>query len=199
MMETAEPAQAKDSLTPDSRQQPLWHVVVLSLLTCTAYCFYWFYKNWRDLSAEAAAQLREDSLKLAKFHNISPLLRAIGLVVPVWNIYLVLMQLKGIAELYPRAESFPRRRPLVAATLVLLGFIAVLGLGALPGVFYLLSLLAGFPLAIAQSWLNEFWRSVEPANRPVRFAFTVKELAALIVGSAWLGLIVVGMMMMPKP
>ena len=52
--------------------------------------------------------------------------------------------------------------------------------------------LAGIPLAIAQLWLNAYWRSVEPPAMTIRHAFTVKELLAIIVGASLLGLVATG-------
>src|SRR5262245_58414969 len=45
--------------TKESLRQPVWHVVALSVLTCFAYVFYWFYKNWRDLQAFASCDSAE--------------------------------------------------------------------------------------------------------------------------------------------
>lgn len=181
------------SAEQESRRQPLWHVVVLTILTCTAYLFYWFYKNWRDLSQQAA----EDDIE-NPFRNISPMLRTIGLMIPVLNIYMSLTQIKGIAEIHPDANAYPRRHPLVASGIIVGAIIGFQFLVNLPGLFFLLSFLVGFPLAVAQNWLNAYWNSVEPGNLLVRHAFTVKEMVAIVAGSVVLGLIVAGMMIRPS-
>jgi hypothetical protein len=179
----------------ESLVQPAWHVAALTILTSFAYSFYWFYKTWRDLSfyagqrkyASASAESLE-SKPIEKFANISPMLRTIGLFIPLWHIYLVLTTFKDIAELHPDANSFPRRKPLLAACCVLTAIIICISLAALPGAYYLLCLLAGLPLAYVQTWINAYWKSVEPKDLHVRYAFTVKELVVIVLGSALLGL-----------
>ncbi len=186
------PALVKDDQAVcESLQQPLWHVVVLAVLTCSAYLFYWFYKNWRDLSAQAG-RAAGAGCQLSRFENVSPLLRVIGLVVPVLNIYLAATQIKGIAELVPNSRSFPRRHPLLASALVVGGIIVLQLLSRLPGPLFLLSFSACLPLACAQHWLNDYWRSVESPGLPVRYAFTIKEMVVIIAGSLWLGLVLAG-------
>lgn len=191
------PAQLDQVLTKDSLRQPLWHVVVLTILTCSAYPFYWFYKNWRDLSAQAS-QLEDGSgSQLARFRNISPLLRTIGLFVPVVNIYLALMQFKGIAALYPAEDSIQCRHPLFVASIALAAFIGLQYLALLKGPLYLLSFSAAIPMAAVQYWLNAYWRSIEDPQLPVRYAFSVKELVAIVIGSLWLGLILASFWIVP--
>lgn len=176
-----------------SRQQPLWHVVVLSILTCGAYPVYWFFKNWRDLKSEATSE-RVANAKLEPFSDISPLLRTIGLAIPFFNIYMAVTQIKGIAELNPSEKSYSKQHPLIASGLVVGFLIGILFLYRLPGILYMLCFAAGVPLAFAQSWLNNYWRSIEPAELIVRQAFTGKELIAVILGSLLLGLNLAGNM-----
>src|SRR6185295_16770392 len=95
-----------DEPIPESKQQPVWHVIVLCILTCTAYVWYWFYKNWRDLS-DAATLRAETEPGLQNFKDISPMLRTIGSFIPIWALYLWFTQFKGIAQLNPNPESYP--------------------------------------------------------------------------------------------
>ncbi len=81
--------------------------------------------------------------------------------------------------------------------LLLISITAMEFLAALPGSLYLLSFLVCIPFCFAQSWLNEYWRSVEHPPHLMRHAFTVKELAAIIVGSLWLGLVLAGFFIVP--
>lgn len=180
----------------ESLAQPVWHIPVLVVFTCSAYPFYWFYKNWRDL-AEAAAQ---DSSKpdLAQFANKSCLLRTIGLIVPILNFWLGFGLLKGLASLHPDTGSFPKKHPIAAPLLLLVSITAMEFLAALPGSLYLLSFLVCVPLCVAQSWLNAYWVSVEDPPRLVRHAFSIKELAAIIIGSLWLGLVLAGFFIVPN-
>lgn len=177
-----------------SRQQPLWHVVVLSILTCGAYPIYWFFKNWRDLKAEATSERGAANANLEPFSDISPLLRTMGLGIPFFNIYMAVTLIKGIAELNPLEKSYSKQHPLIASGLVVAFLIGILFLYRLPGILYMLCFAAGIPLAFAQSWLNNYWRSVEPAELIIRQVFTGKELIAVILGSLLIGLNLAGNM-----
>jgi hypothetical protein len=44
---------APDELALDSRQQPVWHVLVLGLFTCNLYVGYWAFKTYADLKRES--------------------------------------------------------------------------------------------------------------------------------------------------
>lgn len=178
----------------ESLRQPVWHVIVLSILTCFAYPIYWFYKNWRDLKAAALQNLDTPNETLNQFADISPMLRTIGLFVPIFDIYIALTLIKGIAEINPKDGAYSAKHPLIASGLVMGSIIALLYLCILPGVLYLLSFTAAIPLAVAQSWLNNYWRSVEPEDVIVRQVFTGKELIAVILGGLLLGLILAGYM-----
>jgi hypothetical protein len=181
----------------DSLQQPIWHVFALGILTCLAYPFYWFYKTWRDLSQAAGndAYLKNPALK--PFTNISPLLRSIGLLVPILHLYLALMLFKGIAELHPNSQSLPRRHPLFCSGVLVALMLICFSLTVLPDAWYLCSFAAVIPLCVAQSWLNSYWRSVEPIGLNVRHAFSGKELLCIIVGSLLLGLVLASFWLVP--
>ncbi len=177
-----------------SMQQPAWHVIVLSILTCSAYPIYWFYKTWRDLKAEAQSARGQTNPHLEQFADISPMLRTIGLLIPFFDIYIAVTLVKGIAELNPQDSAFSRKHPLVSSGLVLGFVIALACLYKLPGTLYMLSFAAAIPLAFVQSWLNNYWKSAESSDLIVRQAFTGKELIAVILGSLLLGLILAGTM-----
>lgn len=184
---------------PDSLKQPVWHVLVLSWLTMLAYLFYWFYKNWRDLSKQealaTAAGDEEQSTALKPFKDISPMLRTISLFVPGLNVYFYITQFLGIAQLIPDANSFPRRHPLLAAGLIIGSFISLTALFSFRPPIFFLGLLAAIPFAVVQHWLNTYWDKVEPNNVMMRHAFSVKELIVIILGGLLLGLNVVGTML----
>jgi hypothetical protein len=206
----------------ESLRQPAWHVVALSILTCCAYLFYWFYKNWRDLQACAHPRVTElgkaapESL-LSSLANISPPLRTLGLVLPLANflfgvilprafvltlgilfsllaLYLSITLIYEIARLHPDAASFPRRRAPLATALIVAGLAGFTSLAKLPDPFWLLSFGCCIPLAIVQSWLNAYWLSVEDSGLVVRQAFTIKEILAIIAGSLLLGLVLVNLL-----
>jgi hypothetical protein len=181
---------------PDSKQQPVWHVIVLGALTCAVpYVIYWSYKNWRDLKNEASQYPDMDGTEpLSVFARINPALRAAGLLVPILQIYLLAVLVLGIANLDPDKTSFASRRPLVACGVVMGSFLLLLNFAHLPGGFFLLSCLSPIPLAFAQHWLNRYWATVEPDGMCVRHAFSIWEMLAIIVGASVIGLATAGIM-----
>lgn len=193
------PAKAEDKEAPDSLKQPAWHVLVLSCVTITFYLIYWCYKNWRDLSqqeaAVSAAGQVDEAASLKPFKNISPMLRGIGMFVPGLNIFLCLTQVLAIAQLVPDEKALPRRRPLLAAGLVMVPNVSLLVLFNFAPPLFFGGLLAAVPLAVVQHWLNQYWDKVEPPGRAMRHAFSIKELIVIIFGGMLVGLIVAGTML----
>jgi hypothetical protein len=181
---------------PDSKQQPVWHVMVLGGLTCgLPYIIYWAYKTWRDLKNEALAAPVSQTAPLSAFVKVNPLLQALGLLVPILNLYLLAQLVLGVANLDPKKDSVFSRKPLLTCLLVVGSFLMIPSLARLPGSFYMLSLLCPIPLALVQHCLNRYWRSVEPEDMSVRHAFSLGEMAAIILGAGLLGLVVAGQMM----
>ncbi|HEY9731668.1 MAG TPA: hypothetical protein V6C89_07135 [Drouetiella sp.] len=173
-----------------SKAQPLWHVVVLNVLTLSAYTIVWFWKTWRDLAEHANAIDMDvpSNPALWKLRNISPVLRTIGGLVPILQIFLTSVLFSRCAELNPEPNSFAHKNPIASGMLMTLFMFACLSLYRLPGPLMLLFLLYIAPFVLAQSWLNRFWRSQEPPNALLRQAFSAGELTALILGSILLGL-----------
>lgn len=186
---------------PDSLKQPAWHVLVLCWVTSIAYLIYWSYKNWRDFSKQAALfsgdAAQAEALK--PFKDISPLLRSIGLFVPVLNLFLIVTQFLSIAQLVPDEKSLPRRSPLLAAAIIFGSFISLTFMFCFPPPFFFLGLLSAIPFAFVQHWINQYWDSVEPSGRAMRHAFSVKELIVIIFGGMLQGLTVAGYMLGVKP
>lgn len=187
----------------ESRRQPIWHVAVLYILTMSGYSLIWFFKNWKVLrdaqkslcdetiEDERLVRVKAGDVELSRFANISPWLRAVGLLLPLVQLYLAWQTFKNIALMAPDKAAAQRQHPLLAATILVLVFVGLFWLYKLPGSYWLFFLTSFIPLAIAQYWLNQFWESVEEKPAPVRFAFSVWELLMLIVGSMFLGLNVV--------
>jgi len=59
------------------------------------------------------------------------------------------------------------------------------------GPFFLLFTLSCLPLAVAQHWLNSYWRQVEPSQTHINYAFNPVELICIIAGSLYMALIVI--------
>lgn len=176
----------------ESKAQPLWHVVVLNVVTMSAYSIVWFWKTWRDLADHANAIDMDlpANPALLKLRNTSPILRTMGVLVPIWQLYLTSTLFSAIAQLYPAPDTFAHKNPIATGMIMTLVMFGCLSLYRLPGAFMLLFLLYVTPLVIAQKWLNDYWKTQEPPNTLVRQAFSAGELAGLILGAVLLGLIV---------
>lgn len=182
----------------ESKRQPTWHVFVLHILTLSAYSLIWYYKNVRDLheyakeAASGDANDWQEALPVIKrYEKTHPLLRSVGLIVPLLQLFLVGQLFKDCAELYPDSNSVMRRQPLLCGIALTAMIVGLFWLYKLPGAFFLLFLLSAIPMAIGQFWLNAFWSSVEDDDLIVRHAFSAGELVSIICGSMILGLIVV--------
>lgn len=192
--ETSEKFPKPDDEFVESKAQPLWHVIVLNVLTLSAYSVIWFWKTWRDL-AEHANSIDMDvpaNPALLKLRNTSPILRTLGALVPGLQLYLTSVLFTRVAQLYPQQDSFVHRNPIATGMLMTLVMFACFHLYKLPGSFMLLFLLYVAPFVLAQKWLNDYWKTQEPPNRLVRQAFSSGELASLILGAVLLGLMVTG-------
>lgn len=176
----------------ESKAQPLWHVVVLNILTLSAYTIIWFWKTWRDLAQHANSidmDVPADPVVL-KLRNISPIWRTLGALVPGLQIVLTSLLFTRIAQLYPDKTSYAYKHPIAVGILMTIVLDACLWLYRLPGAFMLLFLLSCAPFVLAQYWMNAYWKTQEPPNTLVRQAFSAGELASLILGAVLLGLIV---------
>jgi hypothetical protein len=184
-----------------SRQQPLWHVAILNVLTLYGYSLIWFYKNWKDLAkfakesewsefcpvnADAGAEKAFNYLR--KMHLW---LNTFGLMLPYVQTYFAALFFMQVAQLSPKRKFSPLSTALLLAIAVML----LLELHRLPGVFGMLFLFAAYPLVIAQDLLNAYWQSVEPSGLVIRQAFSASELVFMIIGSLGLGLALTGMVM----
>jgi hypothetical protein len=175
-----------------SKAQPLWHVIVLNVLTLSAYMLVWFWKTWRDLADHANAIDMDvpSNPALLKLRNISPVLRTLGGLVPILQLFLTSVLFTRIAALYPEPDSIAHKNPIASGMIMTLLVFGCLSLYRLPGPFMFLFLLYVAPFVVAQKWLNAYWRSQEPPNAILRQAFTAGELTGLILGAVLLGLMV---------
>jgi uncharacterized BrkB/YihY/UPF0761 family membrane protein len=201
-------ATTQPEIIKESRIQPVWHVIVLNVLTVCLYLPVWFYITAHQLARrydgaenpghEPLTQLtltEKNSLELTK--RIPPLMWALGMPIPFINIILGIFFFKMIAELYPERSSFISRQPLLIGSAVTVSMIALMCLGKLPNNYYLLYVTACLPAAISQHWLNKYWHSVEPEGLLVRQSFATGELVMLILGIGLLGLILATFFIVP--
>lgn len=148
-----------------SHHRPITHIILLSILTLSLYNFYWFYRNWENM----------------KTHNdkdISPILRTIGLIIPIINIFLIYGQFRDIKNYVEESgvETFS------SPGLITIGYIFFNLLSELPGIFWLLAFGYLWPMVIVQRTLNNYWEKELPGI-PTRENFSGIEIVAMIIGA----------------
>lgn len=193
----------------ESRQQPIWHVIVLHILTLSTYWPFWFAKNWSLLihAYKLAAGEESPDERLVPYEGGNdqldgvrgkdPILLTIGMFVPIVNLILAFQLFSQISKLTSDRQSFRALHPKQTAALLLLSMIGLYTLGYLPSTLFLLCLSSFAPMAVAQHWLNQYWKRNEPPDSLVRGAFSTTELIAVIIGSLFLGLIVITPFVVP--
>ncbi len=131
---------------------------------------------------------------LATFGALSPFLRGLGMLIPLFNVYPLTTLIIGVTKLVPDESSYPRKHPLIATGCVLGAFLALVALARLPGLLWMPSLLGLIPIAVAQHWLNKYWAHVESPDVLVRHGFSFGEMLVIILGAGLQGLVVAGFM-----
>ncbi len=157
-----------------SNAQPVWHFVLLTIVTLRIYEIYWFYRNWKHL----------------KFHkdlDISPGWRTAGLFVPIYGIVLAYRQLRDIRDFSKEAGVDKTYSP----GWILFGWLILTTLWRLPAPFWLLFFLSVWPLAVVQGYLNSYWEKWQP-ELIERKKFSGGEIALLIIGGIFLILVLIG-------
>jgi hypothetical protein len=163
---TPEPALPPMPAGP-SRGQSLHHLLLLTVFSWGLYEIYWFYRNWRDLAADAPEN-----------PGPPPGLLTFGLLVPFVNIALVYRQLAGI---HSRLAS--RGLPGGYSPWVTTCIYVSLGIAANLTALWSLSCLMVLPLLPVQEALNRYWTQREPTSAP-RERLSPAEVAVIACGAA---------------
>lgn len=181
-------APAEEGATP-SNARSVRHFVMLTLLSFGLYEFYWFYRNWRDLSEidrsgeperETYEQEEEDGTGV--LDAFGPGWRTAGLIIPFLNMALVYDQLKNIRVSMEKAGLAPIFAPAPTA----IAFFALAIVANLTG-FWILSLFTVFPLVPVQVALNEYWKTVQP-GREVDDSVTPTDMVIVAAGIAMMAI-----------
>jgi hypothetical protein len=164
-----------------SYAQPVWKLVLLSLLTLNLYHFYWFYRNWKHIKSHTGADIR-------------PGLRTIGLLVPILNFFLVYDQFEDIHALStPKGMAAMYRRYSPLGLMLIYVLINSLRAPLFPDPWSWLALLGFIPLIFVQQALNDYWQREQP-DHPVRRRLSGPEMGVLALGGVWVVLVVVGIL-----
>lgn len=155
--------------------QPLWHFVLLSIITFGLYHAYWFYRNLRYL-------------EVYKGLEISPIMRTVGIYIPILGFFILydlLFELRnfardgGVDRLYTPGEIF-------------FGYLISMGLYRfLPDPYWIIGLLsATMALAIVQRTLNLFWEVRQPSiPRKTNYHLLGEFIVAAVLAGLWFSLI----------
>jgi len=168
-----------------SRQQPGWHVCVLSIFTFGIYNVYWFFKNLQYLHEQTSP---ENQI----FCEKHPFFASFLFLIPVVNLIIALHFFAQVGELLPDKESFWHKNKYFCAFLISAIFGALCLLTRLPEPYNLLYLLTALPLALVQTGINQYWGKVEQNGLLVRTAFNPIELVVIFFGAGVLGLCAIG-------
>jgi len=137
-------------------------LAIFSILTFGLYYFYWFYRNWVQIN-------------IIKKEHHRPLLRTLGLLVPLLNLYLVYTQFEEIKEISVEIDYKLSFSPLLLTFV----YMVLLSLWKLPDFDYYsyLGALSFLPLIPVQKGLNAYWKG----GKSEKIMFSVKEVILLIV------------------
>ncbi len=157
-----------------SNAQPVWHFVLLSLVTFSLYQIYWFYRNWKQL-------------RLYEGWDISSGWRTVGLFVPILNIFLIYNQFQYIRD-FARVSECGR---LFSPGWITLGWIFFNALAYLDDPFWFLAFLSVWPLGLVQSVLNSYWKKKQP-GLVVKTKLSGGQIALLVIGGIFWILVLIG-------
>jgi hypothetical protein len=158
-----------------SHAQPVWHFVLLSIVTFGIYEIVWFYRNWKHLKAH-------------KNLDISPGWRTVGLFVPIYGLVLAYRQLRDIKS-FSMASGIKKS---YSPGWILFAWIFLSSLWKLPDPFWFVAFLSVWPLAVVQGVLNSYW-GIEQPDLKVRTKFSGRQIALLVIGVLWCCMVLLGM------
>ncbi|MCX6009228.1 MAG: DUF4234 domain-containing protein [Chloroflexi bacterium] len=156
--------------------QPVWHFVLLSILTLSAYEIYWFYRNWKQM-------------KVHKNLDMSPGWRTAGLFVPIYGLVLAYRQFRDVRDFSREAGIDKSYSP----GWILFAWITINVLWKLPDPFWLLSFGSVLPLAVVQGVLNSYWEKEQPGLMR-RTKFSGGQIALIVIGGIVWILMLIGML-----
>lgn len=158
----------RSALQQFSNALPVWHFVLLSIVTFGIYEIYWFYRNWKQL-------------KLHKNLDISPGWRTVGLFVPIYGIVLAYRQLRDIRD-FSKEAGIDKT---YSSGQILFGWLILSALWRLPDPFWFLSFLSVWPLTVVQGVLNSYWKKEQP-ELIERTKFSGRQIILLVLGGIFL-------------
>ena len=141
--------------------QPLWILILLTILTAGLYQIIWFYKNWRDLN---------------EYNSLGtiPILRTFGLFVPLLGIILVYGQFSDIREYSSEGGIYNTYPP----GWLFFGWLMLGVMGSM--VIYLGLLMQSVFLLVVQNVLNKYWQRHQSGIQ-LRTSMSPLEIVILVL------------------
>jgi hypothetical protein len=203
---TSQAAKAKVAKKPKwSRVQPLWQVVALNLLTVYGYSLFWFWKNWEDLHKWAKTLTEEEINQIGDteekrkillyLRKMNVFIHSVAVIVDWIRLFFIALMFWQIGKLSKR-NTYPARHGLLfALTLMPMVEAAIRMVWTTTDikVMLLLMVIGTIPQVVAQIYLNDFWKLVEPSDLPLRKKFTANEMLLIAMGAGSIGLMVSGL------
>lgn len=160
---------------PYSNVQPIWHLIVLTIITTGFYQMVWFYKSWKQLQ---------------KHNNweLSYVYRTVFTFIPIIGCIIAVDLFNRIKRLLKQSDIKVKIYPIT----MMLGFYIFNTLYRLPHLYWLIGFLSIVPLAYAQHALNLYWEQEQPDHN-VRDKFTKRQWVLIVIGSLYWILIIIGL------
>ena len=161
--EVTESALKQSATKQISNIQPIWHFLVISIVTFGLYDIYWFYRNWKQLKAH-------------KYLDINPIKRTIGLIIPIYSLVVTYEYFSQIRDVSRDAGV----EKLYSLGLVFFScwFFSVITLSDKYGIIGILILV---PLSMVQNTLNSYWEIEQPGYlKKTNFHLLGEILVALV-------------------
>ena len=135
---------------------------------------------------------------MSSFKDASPHIRALVTMIPYVNNYMLFTLSLGVCKLFPDKKSFVATHPGLTSLLIVGTSFTLSYLALMPKALYFFFFLSVIPVAVVQQLVNKYWDSVEKPGLLVRHAFTLKELAIIILGALALAYVVLSMVLVPE-
>lgn len=156
-----------------SNAQPIWHLVLLLFITFGLYQYYWFYRNWKQLS---------DQLNL----GWRPMLRTALLFIPLANLIVVFWLFQDILD-FSRSVRVSKTFSLYLVFITYFRFFGIHLVLSEPYARFInliwgliMLLLPIWSLAVVQRTLNAYWEKKQP-GLPVRTDFSLPEICLMLI------------------
>ncbi len=158
-----------DFAIPNRNYQSTLDFVIKSLVSFTFYDLYWTYNNWKIINALTTRNLRA-------------ILRTVGLIVPILNIFLLYDQFKEIRNIASATSCATYSHPgWIALLYIILPQLAQF----LPGLLAIIAVGSFIFLIPVHNTIYKYMKNNHPAIKPHRSFNTVEKLLMILGSFIW--------------